>query len=313
MRFGVSVFSAESAAEWRDKARRAESVGFDTLHLSDHLVPTLSPFTAAAVAAEATERLRVGTLVLNNDFRHPVLVAREAATLGLLSNGRFELGLGAGHMRSEYDEVGLPFDPAAVRVARLAEAVPIIRDLLDGEEVSVEGDHYRIDGHRGFPELAAGQRVPMLVGGNGRRVLRIAAEQSDVVGLVGFVHRPGADSGIEFTNFTAAGLDDHVAWVRRCAGDRFADLELNALVQAVIITERRRVAAEKVADRLGGALTVEEVLESPFLLIGTPDQMAEDLRARQERFGIGYWTVFAQIEGSDQQLATLAPVIERLT
>ena len=150
----------------------AEALGFDTLLVADHLVEMLPPLLPLAFAAEATDRLRVGTFVINNDFRHPVVLAREAASLGMLTEGRFELGLGAGHMKPEYDQVGIPFDAAGVRVDRLAEAVPLIRMLLDGEEVTHEGEHYRVTAHRAWPVLEPAHRVPILVGGNGRACCR---------------------------------------------------------------------------------------------------------------------------------------------
>src|SRR5438309_1664425 len=180
-RFGVSIWGATSAADWRAKAKRAEAAGFDTLLVADHLVDgMLPPLTPLAVVAESTERLRVGTLVINNDFRHPVLLAREAATVDLLTEGRLELGLGAGHMKYEYDQAGLSFDPPAVRVARMAESAEITRRLLAGGEVSFEGRYYRVRGHRCFPTPVQ-QPVPMLIGGNGRRVLATAGPFGDIV------------------------------------------------------------------------------------------------------------------------------------
>lgn len=169
-RFGVSMSTASSSGEWQARARRAEQLGYSALLIPDHLTECLSPWTALAAAAAATERLRVGTFVLNNDFRHPVLVAREAATLDLLSGGRLELGLGAGHMRREYDEAGIGFDSAGVRVDRLGESLAIIKSLLAGDEVDYEGSHYRVRGHTIWPRLA--RRPPIIVGGNGDRCWR---------------------------------------------------------------------------------------------------------------------------------------------
>lgn len=306
-RFGLSAPDAPSRADWTARARRAEALGFDTLLVADHLDELLAPFVALGTAAEATERLRLGTLVINNDFRHPALLAREAATLALLTGGRFELGLGAGHMRWEYDQAGIPFDPPASRVARLGESVRVVRDLLAGEEVTFTGDHYRLTGHRCHP---APVQVPLLVGGNGNRVLTIAAEQADIVGFSGFTQVEGT-TDVRLSNFTAAGLADRVGLVRARAGERFGELELNALIQFVLVTRDRRAAAELLQAR-APALTVEEVLDSPFLLIGTHDEMAEALRERRERFGISYWAVFEQRPGSDQTIDTLGPVIERL-
>jgi probable F420-dependent oxidoreductase len=308
-RFGVSVGPTLSGADWRSQAQRAEALGFDTLLLPDHLDDTFPPLVAAAAAAEATQRLHVGSFVANNDFRHPILLAREAATLGLLSDGRFELGVGAGHMRSEYEQAGIGFDPAAVRVARLAESIRILRGLLAGEEVTFHGAHYQVTGHRAAPVPPS--PVPLLVGGNGRQLLAVAAEQADIVGFTGFSPDPSG-AGVRLSHFGAGGLEDRIAQVRQRAGSRFGSLELNVLIQRVIVTDDRRAAAEGLR-RLIPAMSVDEILDSPFLLIGAYDEMAQALRERRDRFGVSYWVVFAERPGSDQTLDTLAPVIERLS
>src|SRR5437867_2123293 len=190
-RFGVILRSAASRADWAEKARKVEALGYAVLTVPDHLANLVAPMPALASAAEATTRLRIGTMVLNNDFRHPVLVAREAATLDLLSDGRLELGLGAGHMRSEYEEAGLRFDPGRVRVERLAESVRIVKALLDGKPTTLEGDHYRVSAHRVFPRPVQRPRPPILIGGHGRRLLSLAAREAEIVGFVGFRHLAG--------------------------------------------------------------------------------------------------------------------------
>ena len=296
-------------ARWRQVARDVESMGFDVLHLADHLVDGLPPPAVGLLAAaEATERLVVGNLVLAVDFRHPAVLAREAAMLADLSGGRYELGIGAGHMKREWDAVGLPFDTAAVRVARLEEAVVVLRRLLDGEEVTFDGDHYRLDAHRCWPVPA--HEVPILVGGNGDRVLRIAGRHADIVGFTGFGPR-GDGSTSAITHFTAAGLEDRIAVVRAAAGDRFERLRLQVLVQRVVVTGRRRVAAEKIAAQIPD-VTVDDLLESPFVLLGTATEIAEQLRAHSERFGIETWTVFGDMPTLGQELHTMAPVLELL-
>src|SRR5438105_2109732 len=202
-RFGVSVRRATSRAEWVEKARKLEDLGYSALTVPDHLADLLAPLPALVSAAAATTSLRVGTHVLNNDFRHPVLVAREAATVDLLTDGRLELGLGAGHMQSEYDHAGLTFDPPAVRVARMTESAEIIRRLLSDEEVTFHGQHYRVEQHRSYPVPA--HRVPLLIGGNGRGVLRCAARLADIVGFTGFSQVEGAHN-VNPTHFTDEGL-----------------------------------------------------------------------------------------------------------
>jgi probable F420-dependent oxidoreductase len=293
--------TASSAGDWQARARRAEQLGYSALLIPDHLTECLSPWTALAAAAAATERLRVGTFVLNNDFRHPVLVAREAATLDLLSGGRLELGLGAGHMRREYDEAGIGFDSAGVRVDRLGESLAIIKSLLTGYEVDYEGSHYRVRGHTIWPRLA--RRPPIIVGGNGDRLLALAAREADIVGLVGFSLRRGGTAH-DLSAFTAGGVEAKLAVVRESAGDRLPEIELNALVQRVVVTDDRRAAAEELPMRR--LLTPDEILDSPFLLIGTQDEMAGALVRRRERYGVSYWVVF------EHAMEALAPVVRRL-
>jgi probable F420-dependent oxidoreductase len=308
IRFGISTGGAPSRAEWQDRARRVEALGYDLLLTADHLVDdALPPLLPLVSAADVTEHLRLMTYVVNNDLRHPVVLAREASALGLLSDDRFVLGLGAGHMKFEYDEAGIPFDDGRVRVDRLEESVAIIRRLLAGEEVTHAGTHYTVTAHRAWPD---DRRVPLLVGGNGRRVLALAAREADAVGFVGFRHNQDATE-VRLDHFTADGLDEQVAWVRRQAGDRFPQLELTALVQIAQVTSDRRAAAEAIATRLE-QLTVEQVLDSPYLLLGTVEQIVEQVRAARQRWGITTWVTFGERPRSDQTVETLAPVIEAL-
>ena len=303
-RFGVSISGAATGAEWRHKARHAEAAGFDTLLIADHLVEgMLSPLFALVVAAEATDRLRVGTLVLNNDFRHPVVLAREAATVDLLTDGRLELGLGAGHMKYEYDQVGLCFDAPAVRVARMTEAAQIIRRLLAGEEVAFAGEHYQVDRHRCFP-LPVQRQVPLLIGGNGRRLLGTAGRFADIVSFTGF-SQVERKRNVNPTHFTVEGLNTQIAWVKSAADERFEQLELSTLVQGITITGDRRAAAQEVQPLLP-TLTVDELLSSPYALIGTANQIASQLREQRDRLGVSYITVF------EKDLDTMTHIIELL-
>jgi probable F420-dependent oxidoreductase len=311
IRFGVSTGGAASRADWQQRARRVEALGYDILLTADHLVDdAFPPLLPLVSAADVTERLRVGTYVVNNDLRHPVLLAREAAALGVLTDGRFLLGLGAGHMKFEYDEAGIPFDDGRVRVDRLEESVEVILGLLDGEEVTHAGAHYTVTGHRAWPRPPDAPRVPLLIGGNGRRVLALAAQRADAVGFAGFSHNRDATE-VRLNNFTAEGLDAQVAWVREHAGDRLDDLELTALVQIAQVTDDRRAAATAIAERME-QLTVDQVLDSPYLLLGTVAQIVEQVRAARDRWGVTSWISFAERPRSDQTLETLAPVIEAL-
>jgi probable F420-dependent oxidoreductase len=303
-RFGVNLRAADSRAHWAEKARRVEDLGFSTLLVPDHLKELLPPLLPLVSAAEATSTVRVGTFVLNNDFRHPVLLAREAAALDLLSDGRLELGIGAGHMRSEYEEAGIRFDPASVRIERLGESVRILKSLLAGETTSLDGRHYQVRGHRAYPLPVQKPRPPILIGGNGLKVLALAARDADIVGFTGLGFPKGATE-VDVSGFKPDSVDERVAWVRSQAGERFDQLELNALVQRVILTDDRQQAAAEIAAQWS-ALSVDDVLQTPYALIGTVDQMADALRERRERWGLSYFVTHEPL------LEAFAPVVARL-
>jgi probable F420-dependent oxidoreductase len=305
-RFGVNLGRAKSLVEWRTKARKVEDLGYSVLTVPDHLTDLIAPIPAVVSAAEATKHLRIGTNVLNNDLRHPVLVAREAATIDLLTDGRFELGLGAGSIRSEYDEAGLRFDRGATRVDRLAEAVTIIKALLEGEQTNFAGQHYRVSGHAVAIEPVQKPRPPMLIGGNGPRLLALAAREADIVGFSGITFQAGGRSPPDLSGWRVPGVDERVRLVRETAGeDRLARLEFNALLQRVILTDHPGRAAEELTSRWP-QLTADEFLRSPYVLIGTVDQMVEEVLARRQRWGISYYTV------QEPYLDAFAPIVARL-
>jgi probable F420-dependent oxidoreductase len=305
-RFGVSVWHVASRAELAEKARKVEALGYDTLNFPDHLTDRIAPMPALVAAAEATKRLRVGTNVLNNDLRHPVLVAREAAAVDLLTDGRLQLGFGAGSIRSEYGQAGLHFDPGRVRVERLAEAVTVIKGLLKGDEVTFSGAHYRIGGHTIAPLPVQKPHPPILIGGNGPRLLALAAREADIVGFSGITFRNGGASPPDVSAWRASAVDERVRLVREAAGEeRYAGLEFNALVQRVVVTEDRRAAAEELGRRWP-ELSADEILQSPYLLVGTVKQMVEDLEARRQRWGISYYGIH------EPYLDAFAPVVARL-
>jgi probable F420-dependent oxidoreductase len=305
-RFGVNVWGARSRTEWVEKARKIEDLGYDALTVPDHLTEFFAPMPAVLSAAEATKRLRVGTNVLNNDLRHPVLVAREAATVDLLTDGRLQLGLGAGSIKSEYDQAGLGFDPGGTRVERLSEAVAIIKGLLKGEQVTFAGRHYRVTGHTIAPLPVQRPHPPILIGGNGPRLLTLAAREADIVGFSGITFRGGGAAPPDLSGWRVPSVDERVRLVREIAGgDRYARLELSALVQRVVVTDDRRRVAEELTSRWT-QLTPEEILQSPYVLIGTVDQIVEDLQARRERWDFSYYVIF------EPYLDAFAPVVARL-
>ncbi|EFD78589.1 LOW QUALITY PROTEIN: oxidoreductase, partial [Mycobacterium tuberculosis T85] len=219
-------------------------------------------------------------------------------------------GTGRRTPESEYDAAGITFDSGATRVARLIESAHLIRALLDAEPVDFDGQHYRVHAEAGSLVAPPKVRVPLLVGGNGTEVLRLGGRIADIVGLAGISHNRDATQ-VRFTHFDADGLADRIAVVRHAAGDRFEAIELNALIQAVVCTNDRNAAAAELAATLGG-ITPEQVLESPFLLLGTHEQMAEALAARQRRFGVSYWTVFDEWAGRASAMRDIAEVIALL-
>ena len=304
-RFGVNVVRAGSRQEWADKARKVEDLGYSVLGVPDHLTEMLAPIPAVLAAALATTRLRVGTGVLNNDFRHPLLLAREAATVDLLTDGRLELGLGAGYVQSEYDQAGLGYDRGATRVSRLGETVVLLKRLFAGEPVSFAGEHYRVTGHTLWPLPIQRPRPPILIGGSGPRLLTLAATEADIVGLTGITFRRGGTAP-DISAWKASVVDERVELLKNAAGERFGQLELNALVQRVIVTDDRRRAAEELARERWSQLTVEDILETPYALIGAVDELVQNLLARRERWGISYYLVH------EPYLDALAPVVARL-
>src|SRR5437763_11579843 len=266
-RFGISIWHVGSRAELADRARKIEALGYDTLSFPDHLTDRIAQLPALVTAANATTRLRVGTNVLNNDLRHPVLVAREAAAVDLLTDGRLQLGLGAGSIRSEYDEVGLRFEIGRIRVERLAEAVAVIRGLLSGETVTFSGTHYQIAGHTIAPLPAQKPHPPILIGGNGRRLLTLAAREADIVGFSGITFRNGGAAPPDVSAWRIRGVDERVRWLREGAGEQhFARLEIGALIQRVLVTDKPRATAEELSRRWP-QLNADDILQTPYLLI----------------------------------------------
>jgi probable F420-dependent oxidoreductase len=303
-RFGVEEHRASTAKEWSDRARHFESLGYSTLFLPDHFGEQLSPIAALMSAADATTTLRIGSLVFDNDYRHPVVLAKEAATLDLLSEGRLEFGLGAGWMTSDYEQTGIPLDPPGTRIERMAEGLEIIKRFFAGGAVSFEGKHYRVQGVDGFPACVQKPHPPIILGGGGRRMLRLAAREADIVSVNYKLTEGRVNSALVRTGLAEA-TDEKLAWIKEAAGDRFANIELCATVFVANVTDDRDGAAAAFAAGFGAE--TREVLEMPHFLIGTIDQMVEDLRSRRERFGISY-VVFP-----DAAAESLAPVVERLT
>jgi probable F420-dependent oxidoreductase len=307
-RFSCNVFGFRSRDEFVRYCQDAERYGYHTIFTADHL-GSPSPFPPLVLAAQVTEQLRVGTMVLNVPFWNAHLLAREVVTADLLTDGRLELGVGAGHMKWEFDAAGLPWRPLRERVAEVEATLDELERLFGGDGYPERRAREEMTGR---PPLAPVQRAglngtgpPVIIGGTGDRILALAARRADTVAVGGLIQAPGKPPGT-FLLQTAAEAEERVAYIRAQAGDRADDLELHALIQMVVVTPDRRSAAAKVAAEQDLNLSPDEVLETPFLLVGTVPEIAAQLRERRERFGFSYMTVH------EPYMAALAPVIELL-
>jgi probable F420-dependent oxidoreductase len=309
-RFGVIGEGIRTAEDLRAVAGRAEALGYATLLLRDHFVAEpfgdqLAPMVALTAAATATRTLRVGSLVLDNDYRHPVLLAKEAATLDLVSGGRFELGIGAGWLRDEYQRAGIRFDPPAVRVGRLEESLRLLKALLSSDApVRFDGEHYSVSGIQTFPRPVQRPRPPVLVGAGSRRMLRIAGREADVVGILPRALPEGAISD-DLAERSPEALLRKVEVVRQAAAAP-DQVELSMVVSVVAADDRRQAAERLAVERGWGAAAGELVLAMPSVLIGSTARIAELVQARRERYGFSYLVV------ADQDLEAFAPVVDEL-
>lgn len=288
-------------------ARRAESMGYASLVVPDHLIPQLSPVPAMTAIAAATETLRVGTFVFNNDLRHPAVLAQDLASIDVLSGGRLDIAIGAGWRREEYDAIGLGFDPVGVRVARLTESVAVLKGCFADGPFSFAGEHYRINDHDGEPKPIQRPHPPLMIGGGGRRTLSLAAREADVVGLA---PRTAGAQRVDPRSITWAATAEKIEWVREAAGPRFDSLVFNVYPSAwpVTITDDPRVVAREAIDdlraRTGIAITEDEVLGSPHVFIGSIAGIIDKFQALREGLGI----TSIMVGDVDE----LGPVVERL-
>ena len=302
-RFGVQSSSAKTRADWLDIARRTEDQGYSCLTMPDHYDEQLAPVPALMTAANVTTTLRIGALVWDNDYKHPAVLAKELATMDVLCDGRLELGIGAGWMISDYEQMGMPYDSAKIRIDRFVEGIKVIRGAMAQGPFSFSGEHYTITGYNGTPKPIQAPCPPILIGGGGKRVLSIAAREADIIGInatmsAGVV---GADT---FLTMTAQAVDEKVDIVRVAAGARLADIEMNVRAFLVNITDDAAGAATDIAAMIG--VEPRMVEETPFALVGPPSKLIEDLIARRERWGFSYIIV------GDDQIDAFAPVVSAL-
>ena len=302
-RFGVQLSAAPDGKAWRDKARQAEDLGYSTLFIPDHFDDQWAPLVALTAAAEATTTLRVGSLVFDNDYRHPVELAKEIATLDLLTEGRVEFGIGAGWLKSDYDQAGIPYDRPGIRIERMVEGLRIMKDLWSTGTSTRAGKHYTVTGAQGLPRPHTSPYPPVIIGGGGQRVLSIAAREADIVGFnpnlaAGYV-------GPEVAATTTAEVyAQRVAWVKEAAGDRFDSLEFQCMVFFCQVVPNRAEIVANLAPMFG--LTPEAADRVPIVLLGTVDEICETLQQRRHEYGFSYWVVH------EPEMEAMSPVVSRL-
>jgi probable F420-dependent oxidoreductase len=306
-RFGLFGESIRSASDLRSTALTAEQLGYSILLIRDHWLEEpfgnqLAPIAALATAAALTRTLRVGSMVFANDYRNPVLLAKEAATIDVLSGGRFELGLGAGFLAAEYESAGLDFEAPGRRVDRFEEAIRLYRSLLAGESVHHRGRHYRVDLDP-FPRPA--RRPPVMVGAAGRRMLSIAGREADIVGLLAVSTADGVIADNPEQRLVTH-VEEQLGWVREAAGDRFDQIELS-ITATLVIDADRESAAGRLARQRGWEVDPATVLDMPSVFIGRIEDIAAQMRDRRARLGLSYYVV------SDRSLHTAAPLVELLS
>jgi probable F420-dependent oxidoreductase len=303
-RFAVQVSKAETPQEWVALARKSEDLGYSTLYVPDHLDDQWAPFIALTLAAEATTTLRVGTLVLDNDFRHPVVLAKEAATMDVVTGGRFELGMGAGWLRADYDESGIPMEAAGVRIAKLAESLEIMRAMWTDGEATFDGQYYTVAGAKGTPPPVTPGGPPLVIGGGSRRILTLAGQFADTVSIV-----PSLAAGSIGPEVAAESVvekyTERVAWARDAAGERADQLEFQCWTAAVQVVPNGGEVIDSLASLFG--LTPEQLRAAPIALIGTVGEIIEMLQERRESLGFSFVVVHeAEMEALEPVIAQLA-------
>lgn len=311
LRFGVIDESSQTKAMLLHRAQQAERLGYATFLLRDHFVAgefahQLAPIAGLMAAAAATTTLRIGSLVFANDYRHPAVLAKEAATIDVLSDGRFELGIGAGWLKAEYEETGLIFDPAGMRVERLRESVQILKALFGQEIVTYRGHHYSLTQYASFPKPVQRPRLPIMIGAGAKRMLELAAQEADIIGILPKAVAAGSISD-DPAERLAETIEQKVAWIRDAAGERFRQIELSMVVSVMYTPHRAERAAQLIHERQWQGVTVEHVLAMPAMLIGTETEIAEKIQAVRARFGFSYFVV------SDAAIETFAPLVQALT
>jgi probable F420-dependent oxidoreductase len=307
LRFLASITEPVGRRAFSEAVRRAEAIGIDTLVFADHLLEQAAPVPAMATVAALSDTLRIGSFVLNNDLRHPAVLAHDLATLDLLSDGRLDVAIGAGWNRREYDAVGIAYEAVGVRVDRLAEAITVLKGCFGAEPFSVAGRHYTIHEFDGQPKPVQRPHPPFMIGGGGRRTLELAAREAQIVGLA---PRAGAQGRGDPLSLTWEATIEKIGWVRAAAGDRFGGLELNVYPSTVApqLTDDAhaalRAAATSIRDRTGVELSEAQLARSPHVFIGSLESLSEKVLALRDELGIGSIML--------GEVGELDPLVERL-
>ena len=319
-RFSLQCFNTDSPASWRQLISKTEDLGYSTFFLADHFLSAgpaldstyhppqmLAAVPAIAMALEQTKTLRVGCRVFCNDYRHPIILAKEAATMDFLSGGRLEFGIGAGWIKNEYDAVNLPFDEFPERFARFAETVQAYKAFMSGEPLDIAGDAVRWTGFSGTPAPAQTPYPPLMIGGGSKKILHFAGQEADIVSLnfnnrAGMLGPDGMNSGL------AAATAKKIEWIKSGAGARFDNIELEIGAYNTIITDHPEPTAQAIGDALG--MSAKDILTHPHCLIGSVDFICEELQCRREAYGISYIAVLD--DGTNNMVEAFAPVVARL-
>lgn len=300
-RFGVQSRCMGPRDTWLASIRRIEALGYSSVSWADHFVGGLDPIASLAAAAVATERLRLTSFVLDNDFRRPAVLAMSAGTIDILSGGRLELGIGAGWMKSEYTQSGIPFDPPGVRIARLEETLQLLTQLFTGKPVTFQGEFYQVEDLTLPPVPVQQPHPPFVIGGGSRKILTLAGKYANIVGIT---NRALPDGAKDLEDLTAEAMERKVGWIREGAGARFPEIELNMICGRVVITDHRDAAAAHMAEQL--PLSVAQILEAPAVLIGSVDEIVATLQERRERFGVSNIVII------EPMMEAFAPVVAHL-
>ncbi len=303
-RFGVEMMAPFDGMSWADSAKEVEALGYSTLFVPDHFHEGYGPITAMATAAMATTTLKVGPMVLACDFRHPAVLARELASIDVLSQGRLEVGLGAGYQETDYDRSGITMDAPGVRVSRLIEHTLVLQLLFGNGPATFDGQYYQITDLDGTPKPFRDGGPPIIIAGGGQRLLTFAASTADIIGV-----NPSLPSAKDRANAgrdaLEAAIDEKFEWIRDSAGDRFESLEFTAWLSVAHVTEDATAVAEKMSHRF--AAPPDDVLASPIILVGNESQIDDQLHRRRERWGYSYHVLQAD------RAHEFAPIVQRLT